>query len=166
MWIVLKANNKEQEFLRKSLIEKIGKNLKFYTPKYKTKIIRKNRFVESAQPLLKNYIFCYHELFNKKENLNLVKFTKGLDYVLEGYTSNQKQLEKFISYCKSFECDKGFIKPIFFKNFINSAGKFKTGPFKDLSFEVIKANKKSLRILIGNLMTTVSNQYSYIYRPI
>ena len=31
MWIVLKANNKEQEFLRKSLIEKIGKNLKFYT---------------------------------------------------------------------------------------------------------------------------------------
>ena len=53
MWIVLKANNKEQEFLRKSLIEKIGKNLKFYTPKYKTKIIRKNRFVESAQPLLK-----------------------------------------------------------------------------------------------------------------
>ena len=56
MWIVLKANNKEQEFLRKSLIEKIGKNLKFYTPKYKTKIIRKNRFVESAQPLLKNYI--------------------------------------------------------------------------------------------------------------
>ena len=49
MWIVLKANNKEQEFLRKSLIEKIGKNLKFYTPKYKTKIIRKNRFVESVQ---------------------------------------------------------------------------------------------------------------------
>ena len=45
MWIVLKANNKEQELLIISLIEKIGKNLKFYTPKYKTKIIRKNRLL-------------------------------------------------------------------------------------------------------------------------
>ena len=166
MWIVLKGKNKEIDFLQKNLIKKMGKDIMFYIPRYKTEIFKKNKVVTSTQLLMKNYIFCYHKNFKKRNNLNTVNFTKGLEYILKGHETNQIQIERFIKYCKSFECEKGFIQPIFFKSLLKDFGKFSSGPFKVLSFNIIEKQKSKLKILIGDLVTTVSDNQRNIYRPI
>ena len=85
MWIVLKGKNKEIDFLQNNLIKKMGKDIMFYIPRYKTEIFKKNKVVTSTQLLMKNYIFCYHKNFKKRDNLNTVNFTKGLEYILKGH---------------------------------------------------------------------------------
>ena len=57
MWIVLKGKNKEIDFLQNNLIKKMGKDIMFYIPRYKTEIFKKNKVVTSTQLLMKNYIF-------------------------------------------------------------------------------------------------------------
>ena len=54
MWIVLKGKNKEIDFLQKNLIKKMGKDIMFYIPRYKTEIFKKNKVVTSTQLLMKN----------------------------------------------------------------------------------------------------------------
>ena len=104
-----------------------------------------------------NYIFCYHEKFSKSNIINEIQFIKGLQYFLKGHVQNQREIKEFIEYCKSFENKDGYIMSAFFKRVIQNKGQFISGPFTNMMFEIIEKQKNKLKILVGNIITTVSD---------
>ena len=80
---------------------KFGKEIKFYQPKIAYNKHFGNKVKKFEKFMLENYIFCYHNKFNESNTINEIKFLKGLEYFLEGHNQNQKQIIKFIEYCKS-----------------------------------------------------------------
>ena len=53
----------------------------------------------------------------------------------------------------------------FFKNVIKNRGQFISGPFTNMMFEIIEKQKNKLKIVVDNIVTTVSDN-KYLYRPI
>ena len=49
---------------------------------------------------------------------------------------------------------------------INKKAKFLSGPFTNMVFEIIEKQKNKLKILVGNVVTTISDKNNYIYRPL
>ena len=43
---------------------------------------------------------------------------------------------------------------------------FLSGPFTNMMFEILERQKNKLKILIGNVVTTISDSNNYLYRPI
>ena len=166
MWIIAKIKLKNLNTFKKELSQKIGEDLKFYIPKieyhkyYGSKVKRFEKFI------LENYIFCYHEKFKKDQSINEIKFSKGLEYFLEGNNQHQNEIVKFIDHCKSYENKEGYITQPFFKTIINKKAIFISGPFTNMIFEILEKQKNKLKILIGNIVTTIPNKANYLYRPI
>ena len=148
MWVIAKIKLRNLNIFKKSLSEKIGKDLKFYNPKieyhkyYGSKVKKFEKFI------LENYIFCYHEKFNKSNLINDIKFLKGLEYFLDGNNQNQNEIVKFIQHCKKFENEKGCITQSFFETITNKKAKFISGPFTNMVFEIIEKQKNNLKILV------------------
>lgn len=166
MWLVAKIKTKDINLFKKNLVEKFGKETKFYAPKVLFSHSLKNKLKQFDKLVLENYIFCYHEKFNNSYIINTLQYTKGLQYFLNGYLESQKEIEKFIFYCKSFENKNGYLKPLFFKKVLKDKGQFTTGPFSNLMFEIIEKQKNKLKILVGNFVTTVSDNKNYLYRSV
>ena len=166
MWVVAKIKKKEIKIFKKNLIEKIGKDIQFYCPK----IIYKKYFGDKVKKIekfiLENYTFCYHAKFKKASTISERKYLKGLIYLLNGSDQNQKELIKFIEYCKSFENKDGYLTPLFFKTMVTKKAKFLSGPFTNMMFEILERQKNKLKILAGNIVTTISNDNNYLYCPI
>ena len=95
-----------------------------------------------------------------------IRFIKGLEYFVKGHEQNQHEIISFINYCKSFENEDGYITAAFFKKIITKNAKFVSGPFTNMMFEIIEKQKNKLKILIGNIVTTISDKKDYLYRPI
>ena len=166
MWVVAKIKKREIGIFKEELIKKAGKDIQFYCPKieyhqhFKNKVYRLEKFV------LENYIFCFHKKFKESRHINEARSSKGLQYFLDGYNQNQKQITKFIEYCKSFENESGYLTQSFFRTIISNKAKFISGPFTNMIFEILDKQKNKLKILVGNLVTTISNKADYLYRPI
>jgi len=166
MWVVAKIKIKNLNTFKKNLVEKIGNDTQFYYPKieyhkyYGDKVKRFEKFI------LENYIFCYNEKFEKSSSINGIKFIKGLEYFLEGYNQNQNNIIKFIEYCKTFENEKGYLVQSFFKEIIGKKAIFISGPFANMIFEILEKQKNKLKILVGNIVTTIPNKANYLYRPV
>ena len=166
MWVVAKIKIKNLNTFKKNIREKMGDGVKFYQPKleyhkfFGDKVKRFEKFV------LENYIFCYHEKFKKSNYTSEIRFLRGLEYFLEGYIQNQNQILKFIEYCKSYENEKGFLTQSFFKNMVIKKAKFISGPFTNIIFEILEKQKNKLKILVGNIVTTIPNKKNYLYCPV
>jgi hypothetical protein len=166
MWTVVKIKKKELNIFKKNLTEKIGKDIKFYYPKVEYHKYFNNRIKKFEKLILENYIFCHHKKFKDHTNIAQVKFIRGLEYFIDGYEKNQNEIVKFIEYCKSFENKEGYITPAFFKTMVTKKGQFVSGPFTNMMFEIIERQKNKLKILVGNIVTTISDKKNYLYRPI
>ena len=166
MWMVAKIKIKEINIFKKKLIEKLGKETRFYHPKIEYHKYFGNTVKRFEKLLLENYIFCHHEKFRKSSFINEVRFLKGLEYFLKGNDCNQNEIIKFIEYCKVFENEKGYITQAFFKTIITKKAKFISGPFTNMIFEILERQKNKLKILVGNVVTTISDKTNYLYRPI
>ena len=165
MGIVAKIKKNNIEIFKKELSKKfIKEKIIFYEPKFIYNFYSKGNKFEKQKSLLENYIFCNHEIF-KKFNIANLNYTKGLHFFLNGCESSQKSIINFIKICKVHEDDKGFIQNSFFKDVLGAKGKFISGPFKNLIFDLIKKNNNSLKISIGGFLFTVSDKVKYIYRP-
>jgi len=166
MWLVARIKIKDIKIFKLKLIEKYGDEISFYSPKilfsqnYSDKIKKCEKFV------LENYIFCYHKKFKKTSSINEMQFTKGLQYFLNGYIQDQEEIEKFIFYCKSFENKDGYLMPNFFKKILVNKGQFLSGPFSNMMFEIIEKQKNKLKVLVGNIVTTISDNKNYLYRSV
>ena len=166
MWIVAKIQIKNLNTFKKSLTEKMGSNVKFYLPKIEYHKYYENKVKRFEKFILENYVFCYHERFKQMNSVSEVKFLKGLTYFLEGYIQNQNNIIKFIEHCKSFENEKGYLTQPFFETIITKKAKFISGPFTNIIFEILEKQKNKLKILVGNIVTTIPNGTNYFYRPI
>lgn len=166
MWIVAKIKSKDLNIFKENLAKKFGRDISFFAPKIRYNIRNGNKTIIREKYLLENYIFCYHENFKNSKNLIQYNFIKGLDYFLQGYNQNQKEIINFINYCKSFENEDGYISSAFFKEMLMKKAKFISGPFTNLIFEIIEKQKNKLKILIGNYVTTIPNNTNYLYRPV
>ena len=166
MWIVAKIKTKEINIFKKKLIEKLGKEIRFYYPKIEYHKYFGYKVKRLEKLILENYIFCHHKKFEKSSFINEVKFSKGLEYFLTGSDYNQNEIVKFIEYCKGFENEKGYITQAFFKTIIVKKAKFISGPFTNMIFEILERQNSKLKILVGNVVTTISDKTNYLYRPI
>ena len=166
MWIVAKIKLKNLNTFKKKLSEKMGNDIQFYHPKLEYHKYFGNRVKRFEKFILENYIFCYHEKFKKLNFINEIKFLRGLEYFLEGCNQNQNQISKFIKYCKSFENEKGYLTQSFFKTIVIKKAKFISGPFTNMIFEILEKQKNKLKILLGDIVTTIPNATNYLYRPI
>ena len=166
MWIVARIKTKELNIFKIKLIEKLGEGIKFYHPKIEYNKYFKGKVKRMELPILENYIFCYHVKFNESNFLSTISFIKGLQYFLKGHEAAQTEIVKFINYCKTFENENGYLKQTFFKTAIIKRGRFISGPFANMIFEILERQKSKLKILIGNIVTTISDNKNYIYRPI
>ena len=166
MWVVAKIKIKNLNVFKKDLVKKVGSDIEFYQPKIEYHRYFGDKIKRFEKLILENYIFCYHERFQKSSFVNQVKFLKGLEYFLHGYNLNQNNIIKFIKYCKSFENEKGYLTQSFFKTIITKKAKFISGPFTNIIFEILEKQKNKLKILVGNIVTTIPNKTGYLYRPI
>ena len=166
MWIVAKIKIKNLNTFKKDLTEKMGSNVKFYLPKIEYHKYYGNKVKRFEKFILENYVFCYHERFKQMNSVSEVKFSKGLKYFLEGYIQNQNNIIKFIEHCKSFENEKGYLTQSFFETIVTKKAKFISGPFTNIIFEILEKQKNKLKILVGNIVTTIPNKTNYLYRPI
>jgi len=166
MWAVAKIKKKEIFTFKKELIEKSGKNVEIYCPKIEYHKYFKNKVQKLEKPALENYIFCYHKDFNNSIFLDKLRFIKGLDYFLSGHCQNQNEIVKFVKYCKSSENKQGYLTQAFFKNMITKKAKFISGPFTNIMFEILKKQKNNLKIIVGNVVTTISDNSNYLYCPV
>jgi len=164
MWIVAKIKSSELNIFKNELRKKFNDDVKFYSPKIQLKKIIKNKIKEYNKSLLENYIFCFHEGFKNIKNTQELKFIKGLNFFLDGYELNQKQISAFINYCKNYEDSSGFIKSSFFKKIISNKAKFVSGPFTNMFFHIIEKQKNKLKIIVGNIVTIVPDNKNYLYQ--
>ena len=166
MWIVAKIKLKNFNIFKKELTKKIGKDIKFYYPKIEYHKYFGDKVKRFEKHILENYIFCYHANFSKSIFLNKLKFVKGLQYFLTGHFQNQNEIDKFIKYCKNFENNRGYLTQSFFKTITFNKAKFISGPFTSMIFEIVEKQKNKLKIIVGNVVTTISDNTNYLYRPI
>jgi len=166
MWIVIKYKNRELNSLKENLIKTLGDKIEFCLPKIKYQKNVRNKLRSIEQFILGNYAILYHEKLVNDLELQKLKYLKGLDYVLNNFKHNQKEIISFINYCKKFEDESGYLTQGFFENSLIKNGKFINGPFTDMMFSIISQKKTKLKILIGNLVTTISKNTGYLYRSI
>ena len=166
MWVVAKIKYNQLEIFKKELEKKIKNKPIYYLPKIKVEKNQKTKVIKYTKSILENYIFCFHENFKSSKIIEQVKFIKGLDFFLTGYRLNQNQIISFINYCKSFENNEGFIMPLFFEKLISKKAKFISGPFTNMFFDIIEKQKNKLKVIVGNIVTTVPYNKNYLYRPV
>ena len=87
-------------------------------------------------------------------------------YFLNGHYQNQNEMVEFINYCKCSENSKGYLTQAFFKTITTKKAKFISGPFANMMFEILKKQKNKLKIIVGNVVTTISDNSGYLYRPV
>jgi len=165
MWTIIKIDRKKISFLKKEFFEKIGKDVKFYSPKLKLKRYIKSKICIRENHLLGNYLLCFHEAFKKNSVLTSLQYCKGLKYFLKNFNSSQIEIKNFISKCKENEDSEGYIKQSFF-NFKNKKKfEFISGPFTNLIFTILEENKISIKALIGKYNISVSKEDNF-FRPV
>ena len=74
----------------------------FYCPKVKFQKYKNNRLKEYEKIILDGYLLCYHKDFEDISLLSKIKNSRGFQYILSGGNKSQKDIVRFINYCKSF----------------------------------------------------------------
>ena len=165
MWAVIKFDRKNLNYLKNQLSLKMGKNCKIYCPKMLVEKFKNNKLIKKEFHLMGDYLFCFNEKFNDKNILEILKSTRGLKYILNGFNKSQSEICKFIDKCKMSEDENGYISEQFYDLKINLNYKFLSGPFANSIFQIIQLQKNKIKILMGNLKTTV-NKKEYSFQPV
>ena len=166
MWIIAKIKNKELSIFKKELLAKVGSEIKFYNPKIMCEKYFKNKIKKIDKYLLESYIFCYHKKFSEEKFADTIKFIRGLQYILGGFKNSQLEITKFIEKCKSFENKNGYLLPNFFSSIIKNKGRFTSGPFTNVIFDIIEKSHNKLKIQMGNIKTTISSNSQFSYQSV
>ena len=107
----------------------------------------------------------YDKKLQDKEILAKLKFIKGLKNILSGFLFYQKEIVKFINRCKELENDSGYITQNFFDIQEDSKYQFMSGPFVNKIFQIINIQHNKIKILIGDLKTTI-NKKEFLFNRI
>ena len=165
MWAVLKFKTNSFSILKEDLYKKIGKDFKIYVPKIRIQKYKNNKLISKEINLLGDYLFCYHENLANKKIMETLKFSRGLKYILKGSEVSQEDISSFVKKCKSSECENGFVSKDFFNLEVNREYRFSSGPFTDKIFQIINFQRNRIKILMGNIQTTI-NKKKFLYIPV
>ena len=167
MWTIIKSNKNKINFLKKDLSKNLGSDLIIYNPKILVEKYKKNKLIKKEFDLLGDYLFCFHKKFEDDNIFSQLKYLKGLKYFLMGFKSSQKEITNFIENCKIFSDEKGYVKNSFFNFYleVNKKYKFLSGPFLSKIFQIISLKKKDIKILIGEINTTIKKD-KFLFTPI
>ena len=166
MWIVLKYKKQEFNFLKKDFRKTLGDLPLIFKPKIKYEKFIRNTLHLLEKDILGDYLICYHKKFQDANMLAILKNLRGLKYFLSNSKINQKEIISFIEYCKKNQDSKGYIKQTFFDFSTAKKGIFLSGPFTNMLFSIIENQGPKLRILIGKVITTVTKNSNYLFRPV
>ena len=164
MWTVIKFDKKRFNLLIQDMKKKYGDDFIIYRPKIQIQKYKNNKLVTKEIDILGDYLFCFNKKFEKKLGTNNLKFTRGVKYLVNGFTEFQMEIKNFIQSCKEFENDKGYLSASFFDINLKTKYKFISGPFVDKIFNIISFQKNKIDILMGNLKTTI-NKKEYLFYP-
>ncbi len=165
MWTIFKIDKKKIKFLKEDFKKLLGEDVTFYTPKILVEKYKNDKLFSKEYSLLGDYIFCFHAKFNSISTLNILKFSRGLKYFLNGSISSQNEIKNFISRCKNFEDQNGNLMPEFFNIKFDTKYIFKSGPMTERLFSIIEIQKHKLKIILGGLKTTI-NKKDYLFYPV
>ena len=166
MWVILKYKKKELSFLKQDLKMALGDLPFCFRPKIKCQKLIRNKLHFIENDLLGDYLICHHDKFRNKNLIKILKNLRGLKYFLKDSQENQKDITSFVNYCKQNQGEDGYIKQSFF-NFSNlKKGMFLSGPFTNMIFNIIENQGNRLKVLIGNVKTTISKNTDYLYRSV
>ena len=164
MWVVLKYKKSEFNLLKRDFKRVLEDVPLIFRPKIKYQKLIKNKLQFLENDILGDYLICYHEKFKNTEIISTLKNLRGLKYFLNNPNNNQIAIINFINYCKKNQDADGYLKPSFFAFSNMTKGKFLNGPFTNMIFSVIENQKDKLKVLIGNLKTTIKKENSnYLY---
>ena len=149
---------KKYHLLKRELKTKLGDKCKIYKPKVLINRFVNNKLVKKEINLLGNYFFCFDESFKNDLTLKKINYFVGLKYFLSGHLYSQKQISDFIKNIKKIENKNGFITQSIFEIEINKFYKFDSGSFANKIFKVLSLNKNNLRIIMGNLKSTINRK--------
>ena len=110
-------------------------------------------------------MLCFHNSFENKNIIEVLKYCRGVKYFLNGFIKSQIEIINFVKKCKLNEDEKGYIKQSFFDFTGKKKFKFLSGPFTNKIFSIINENQFRIKASIGNLNTTVSKK-DYLYSPV
>ena len=165
MWIIIKFDKKKFEFFKKELRNKLSCDYVLYSPKLQIQKYKNTKLVKKEYNMLGDYVFCYDKKLKNKEILGQLKFVRGLKYILNGFSSGQSEIEEFIKKCKKFENCEGYITQNLFQLQENFEYKFASGPFVDKIFQIIKVQQNKIKILMGDLKTTIKKK-DFLFNPL
>ena len=160
MWYVIKYNNNQKSIFLNSLKEKIKSDFKIYITKIKILKHMGKNFKKVEKNILENYLICKSKEFDDLKFVSSLKYTKGLGYFLLESKYNQKEIENFVSNCKSYENEEGYISPEFFSENNLKRGKFISGILFNRTFKFISVNGSKMRVLIDGINLTINNKRS------
>ena len=162
MWYVIRYKKNSLNDLVVELKERLGCNLKVFTPLIKIPTVNKKLKKTRQENVLGNYTLMHHEKFSSSNFVQSLKFVKGLEYFLPESKLNQKNIENFILNCKKNLDDDGFLKPSFFEFAVGKTYKFINGPFANKIFNILGIREKKLDILLGNYKVSVLKNQNFI----
>ena len=165
MWTVLKFDKKSLTLLKDDLKKKLGQDFEVYIPKLRIQKYKNNKLISKEFNVLGDYMFCFHKNLEYKNTLDSLRFTRGVKYFLEGFTESQKDIERFIRKCKDSESEEGFLSRDFFDLSIHKQYKFSSGPFADKIFQIINLQRNRIRVLMGNIKTTIKKK-EFLFTPV
>lgn len=165
MWTILKFKKNQFAFLKKDFKQKLGDDVVMYSPKLLIDKFKKNKLINLEFDLLGDYIFCYHKKFENPSTINEIRFSRGLNYFLEGFISSQAEIKKFVENCKGLENDKGYINQNIYEIFKDKKYKFSSGPFANQIFKIMNLQKDKISISIGNLKTVIDKE-KFLFYPV
>ena len=165
MWTIIKFEKNKFEFLKNDLQKKLGKDCIFYVPKLSYKKFSRKKIIKKEFNLLGDYLFCFNKKFADQKFIKTLNYVKGLKYILNGFYESQKDICIFIEKCKASENSEGYVSEQFYDLKINSEYKFFSGPFANSIFKIIQLQKNKIKIIMGNLNTTI-NKKDFLFQPI
>lgn len=165
MWVIIKFDKKNLNFLKLDIEKKMGNGSEFYLPKILYKRFLKKKLIKKEFNLMGDYLFCYNEGFKDAKNIKNLNYIKGLKYVLQGFKQSQNEIKGFIKKCKISENIDGYISDQFYDLKINSDYKFFSGPFTNSIFRILELQKNKIKVLMGKFETTV-NKRELLFQPV
>ena len=165
MWKVLKIDQKSLGLLKEDLKKKLGQDFKIYIPKLRIQKFKNNKLINKEINLLGDYLFCFHKNFEYESTLNSLRFVRGLKYFLGGLSGSQNDIEKFIKKCKDSEGQEGYLSRNFFDLDLDRNYKFSSGPFADKIFKIINLQRNRIKVLMGNIKTTIKKK-EFLFTPV
>ena len=165
MWTIIKFDKKKLNLLVSDLKKKCGNDIIIYQPKMLMQNFKNNKLIYNEHKILGDYLFCFHENFTKNTEINNLKFLRGLKYFLNGFREFQLDINNFIEKCRKLENSEGYICKSLFELQTNTNYKFNSGPFVNKIFKIIELEKNRIKILTGNLKTTI-NKNQYLFNPV